>query len=103
MIRENTGKFAIGRTLVTTAGTPVQMADLDVPGGYTAIIKALDGNTANVFLAISRTNAGNAATRFILRPGAAIEVSPRNLALFWVNATTNGEGVEYFIEGVLDA
>lgn len=86
---ENEEVFAF-RLTVTTSGVPVQMPFRNFRGGFEATIKALNTNTANIYVDGSNINI---ATSFPLGPGEALKVTPNNLNEFFIDADVNGEGV----------
>lgn len=86
-------------TTVTTAGTPVNLADISIPDGFSLAIRGLTANGAGlIYVANSSANTGSAANRFILRAGDVIILNITNTNLVWIDASVNGAGIEFVIE-----
>lgn len=80
---------------VATAGTPVQLDDVEVAAEQTILIKAKTGNAGIITIGNSSDTAdsGN-SDYFSLAAGEAIEVDGQNTNEVWIDATENGDGVE---------
>lgn len=85
---ENKKSFKTFRVTVATAGTPVQLRDMNIPDGYKLIIKALDANTG-VMLTGETSDA--AKTGFELGAGQSIGYNLQNSNMVWVDASVSGE------------
>ena len=79
-------------TITSKTGFPV-------PDGVTVCMKAMTGNTANIYVGGSSTEAVNTGSSyFLLRPGEAVEYQVSNLNAIWIDVTTNDDGVEITLE-----
>jgi hypothetical protein len=78
-----------GRTLVTTAGTRVQLAT----GTITSVtIKALSSNTGTIYIGTSTVTATNG---FQLGAGESVSMDIGTLGVLYIDSSVNGEGVTY--------
>lgn len=85
--------------IVTTAGTPVQLADQAVPPGVSVTVKAKEGNTGKITVGYSSVTALHTnAFYFSLVPGGARDWQVQNASSIWIDSEVNGEGVEYTFE-----
>jgi len=80
-----------GQQAVTTAGTRVQLPSAAC---IAATIKALPGNTNNIYLGDSAVSSANG---HVLAAGDAVNVAIDNLNRFYIDADTNGEGISYLL------
>lgn len=100
------GKFlANGKTLVTVAGTPVQLATSGYQPIHAFLIEVLPTNTGRIYVGLAGMN----KTTFVgvlailavptanLLPtfSAAITIAPNGLHMedLWIDAEVNGEGI----------
>lgn len=87
-----------GQKNVTTSGTPVQLANQSVENDQIVLLKAKAANTGSITIGSSSTTALNSGTGFFkLAAGQSIEIRCTNTNLIWIDATVNGEGIEYFV------
>lgn len=82
---------ANGHKTVTDAGTAEQLADVAC---VAATIKALPGNTNNIYLGDSGVDDTNG---HVLAPGDAVNVAIDNLNRFYIDADSDGEGISYLV------
>ena len=88
-----------GQKTVATAGTPVQLPDLEIPDGYPVTVIAKTGNTGYIYLGKSEAECGNSVLRFDgLSAGLAHSLKIKNLKEIWVDASVDGEGVSWSVE-----
>lgn len=86
-----------GRTVVTTAGTRVQLA---AQGGLSRVgavaITAFAANTGVIVVGGSTVVAATGTRRGTpLAAGASMTIETDDLSDIWLDATVNGEGVTY--------
>lgn len=79
-----------GQKTVATAGSAEALAGST--SSRWVIIKALIGNTDNVFVGDSDVTSANG---YILTPGEAIGLDVNNLATVYLDVAVNGEGVSF--------
>ena len=94
----NRPNFYTGTVTITSAGTAQQGPAVQIPPGFSAVIKGRDGNTGNVFFAPSATEAQTAASRITVAPGSAARMFITSLDLVWFDAVTTNDVVELFVE-----
>lgn len=95
----NPSKIRARLTTVTTAGIAVQLeTEYPVPDGIAVMIKASPGNSGNVFIGGTQTEAQTSGQRYTLKPNETVELQITNLNLIWVDTATSGDGVEYILE-----
>lgn len=95
-----TDKYTFGRTTVASAGGGTQLANVKVEPKSEACIRAIPGNTGNVYIGNSLSNAANVNNRLTLKPGDSIEgLNCLNLNIFYLNVDTANDGIEYAVEG----
>lgn len=95
----NTSTLYTAQQNVTTSGTPVQLTAQSVPQGAVAMVKAKSGNAGTITVGFSSATALNTGTsHFKLAANQAVSVQVNNLNAVWIDATTNGEGVEIIVE-----
>jgi len=80
-----------GRKAVAAAGTDVALAASQALASGVQI-KALWANTGYIYVG---TEGVAAATGFELAAGESVFIATDNLALVWLDAAVNGEGVSY--------
>lgn len=78
-----------GQITVTTAGTAVQGSAVDLIGGV--FIRALEGNTGNVYVGNDGAGDVTSSNGFELGPGDIIYIPVQNLSDLWFDAATNGD------------
>lgn len=93
----NTETWSSGRLNVTTAGTAEQLPDQAVPNGFAVVVKALDGNTGNIFIGKDKATAEGASS-FPIGAAQALTLKVDNVNDIWVDAAVDGEGVAWAVE-----
>lgn len=87
-----------GQKNVTTSGTPVQLATQSVESDQIVLLKAKSANTGFITVGDTSAHALNSGAGFYkLAAGQSIEIRCTNTNLIWIDATVNGEGIEYFV------
>ena len=79
-----------GQKTVTTAGTAETLASST--SVRSVCIKALHGNTNNVYVGDSSVDSSNG---YVLDSGETLCIDIQNLATIYIDTDTNGEGVSY--------
>lgn len=83
---------------VTTSGTPVQLPDKPVANEEYLYIKGKNANTGAIFIGTSSANAlKTAGIAYTILKNEVIKLKVENARLIWIDAATNGEGVECLI------
>ena len=85
-----------GGKTVAAAGTAEQLDSL--PINACVVVKALSGNTGDIFLSNTKTRAETSGLRFTMAANDKLRLCIPNLNLIWVNVSVNGEGVEHAVE-----
>jgi hypothetical protein len=99
VIVPNKNTWRHGQKIVTTAGTPVQLPDLEIPDGYAVTVIAKTGNSGYIYLGKSQADCANSVLRFDgLSAGLAHSLKVKNLKEIWVDANVDGEGVSWSVE-----
>ncbi|TEU00356.1 MAG: hypothetical protein E3J29_01935 [Dehalococcoidia bacterium] len=83
--------IANGQKTVTNHGTAEQLPSAAC---VAATIKALPGNSGNIYLGDSGVDSSNG---HVLAPGDAFNVAIDNLNRFYIDADNDGEGVSYLV------
>ena len=78
-----------GRSTVTTAGTRVQLPSA---AGVAVSVKALPGNTNNIYLGDSAVSSANG---HVLDAGDVVNLAIDNLNRLYIDADTNGDNLSY--------
>ena len=95
----NKPTFATGQKDVPSAGTPEQLDDLPVPGGFQLTVIAKTGNTGYIYLGKNKSDCANNKRRFDgLGAGLAVSLRVKNASAVWVDASVTGEGVSWIVE-----
>ena len=84
--------FYHGQTTVTTAGTEVALGASQVLAEGIVTIKALNGNTGNVFVG---KNPVSSTTGYELGASEVITLTVDNIAEIYIDSSVNGEGVSW--------
>ena len=89
----------INRVTVTTAGTPVQGPDQEVPPGYNVVVRQRrHSGTVNGYVAFSDADTANDNRRSVLRDNDSISFRLRNLAWLWFDSDTSATNFEIIVE-----
>lgn len=84
---------------ISSAGTPVQGTDYQVPAGAEVVIKAGRSNTGVVTVAESSANAVNSSSNnFDLTAGQAVSVQVQNTNQLWFDSTVSADTVKVLFE-----
>lgn len=94
----NRATFATGQKDVTAAGTGENLIAQAIPDGFSVVIKAKNTNTGRIRVGNSKANAESTTVAFTLGSSQDVKLYVTNLNLVWVDATVNGEGVEWIVE-----
>lgn len=95
---ENAAGLTQGHDTVATAGTAEALnggAALAVPDGHAVKIKALPGNTGNVYVGDSTVSASSG---YVLTPGDTVSIQVADVATIYADVDTGGEGVSWTVE-----
>ena len=95
---KNPKMIATKRTLVPVAGTATQLPNFVVPFDRYLTIKALGGNTDEVFIGNSKTESEDESFRYPMEPGEILQYKIRNTAQLWLDAAVSGEGIVWTVE-----
>lgn len=87
-----------GQKDVVAAGTAEQLPDVPIPDGFEGVVRAKPGNTSDIYLGKSKSEATRSTSRITLAAGEAMKLRVQNFSLWFVDAAVSGEGVEYFVE-----
>ena len=98
----NRGAFYTNQFPITTSGTPVHLAYLEIPNGFQILLKHRAKGAATgsyITVGTSSVNALNTSTsNYALAIGDILELAVTNLNLIWVDSTVNGEILEVVVE-----
>lgn len=94
----NRNAWAHGQQRCAVPGTAVQLPNVPVPDGFALAIRAIPGNTDNIFLGNSQANAQNPALRLTFARGTGPSLYITNANLVWLDAVVVGEGIDYWVE-----
>lgn len=94
----NRSSWGHGQKTVTAHGTAEQLASVSVPDGFALAVRALPGNTGNIYLGDSKANAEDADERITFAAGLGLTLMINNANLIWVDSAVDGEGVDYWVE-----
>lgn len=90
----------IGRKVVTTAGTPVRLSDLELPIVESVVIAALATNRGSIYVGtqdVSGVSGNEKGWKLDVSSGTSDRVVFERQQLFdvWIDATVSGEGVHW--------
>lgn len=94
----NPGDISVGRKLVGSAGTAVQLPSVLVPYDFEVVICAPSGNTGTIYLGNSKVNAEDHNTAFPLKKGGAVELKIKSLGIMWIDSSVSSEGINWIVE-----
>ncbi len=69
-----------------------------VADGFELVVRALPGNTTNIFLGNSKANTEDTDKRLTFSAGNGPTLKVKNANEVWVDAVTADEGVDYWVE-----
>jgi len=87
-----------GQKKVDAAGTAEQLPSQAVPDGFELVVRALPGNTGNIFLGKTKALAESAIARLQFSAGNGPTLKVKNADQVWLDAAVNDEGVDYWVE-----
>lgn len=83
---------------VTTSGTPVNLPENPITNEEFLYIKGKNTNTGAIFVGTSSANAlKTAGIAYTILKNEVVKLKVENARLIWIDAATNGEGVECLI------
>ena len=96
MALESRSKFTVEEVEVATAGTPVQLSDIQAAESAELVIKAKRSNLGAIKIGESSLQAQ--AGKFTLEPGEAIKLRISNANKIYMDAEVSGDKVELIVE-----
>lgn len=87
-----------GQKTVAVPGTAVQLPDLLIPDSFEIVVRALPGNTDNIYLGKTKAKAESATDRLTYSKGQGLTLKVTNANQVWVDAAVGDEGVDYWLE-----
>jgi len=96
MALESKSKFTVAEATVATAGTPVQLSDIQAAESAELVIKAKRSNFGAI--KIGESSAQALAGKFTLEPGEAVKLRISNANKIYIDAETSGDKVELIVE-----
>jgi len=89
----------IRRVRVTTAGTTVQGPGIDVPKGFTTVIRMRrHSGTPNGYVAMSEHAVSSTETRIEMRDNDSVSINVSNWSKLWFDADSNTTDFELIVE-----
>ena len=89
----------IRRVRVTTAGTALQGPGIDVPKGFTTVVRMRrHTGTPNGYIALSEHAVSSTDTRIEMRDNDSISINVSNWSKIWFDADTNTTDFELIVE-----
>jgi len=79
-------------------GTAVQLPDVLIPDGFAIAVRALPGNTDNIYLGKSKAMAESATDRLTYSKGNGLTLKVKNANQVWLDVAVGDEGVDYWFE-----
>lgn len=98
MAMRNRISWGHGHQTVTVPGTAEQLPNLPVPGGFSLVVRALPGNTGDIYLGRTKALAEDADERITFSRGNGLTLQIHNAYRVWVDAALAGEGVDFWVE-----
>ncbi len=92
---KNPALLSVGKKRVPTPGTAEKLPDMAIPEGMKVVIKAIRGNTNDIYLATSPSEAVDHSVAFILDGNEEREIEIDNLGRFWIDADTANDGIQW--------
>jgi len=83
---------------IATPGEPKQLSPMLIPDGMMVVVRALPGNTGDVYVGKSKTLVKNPDKRIALAAKDYVRMRVQNTNLIWVDAAVGTEGVDYWCE-----
>ena len=89
----------IRRVRVTTAGTKVQGPGIDVPKGFTTVVRMRrHSGTPNGYIAMSEHAVSSTDTRIEMRDNDSVSINVSNWSKLWFDADSNTTDFELIVE-----
>ena len=96
MALESRSKFIVEEATVASAGTPVQLADIQAAESAELVVKARSSNLG--VLKIGESESQAQAGKFTLEPGEAIKLRISNANRIYIDAEVSGDKAELIVE-----
>jgi hypothetical protein len=96
----NKPSFYTNQKDVTTPGIPVQLDDVEVPPGCELTVLAKPTNAGYIYFGTEQTISQSTRRFNGLSAGLAKNFKITNANLIWIDASSAGEGVSYYVERV---
>ncbi len=96
MALESRSKFIVEEATVASAGTPVQLADIQAAESAELVVKARNSNLGVIKIGESESQAQ--AGKFTLEPGEAIKLRISNANRIYIDAEVSGDKAELIVE-----
>ena len=97
-LRNNRPSWYHDKTTVSAPGTAEPLETLVIPDGFALVVRALVGNTGNIFLGRTKALAEDTARRLPFSKGNGLTLNIKNANLVWVDSQVVSEGVDYWVE-----
>ena len=97
-LRSNRPSWTHGQKTVSAHGTAEQLPSLIIPDGFELVVRALPGNTNNIYLGKTKALAESATDRLQFSAGNGVTLKVKNTDQVWVDADDDNEGVDYWVE-----
>ena len=94
----NPTDISVGRKLVASVGTAVQLPSVSIPYDFEVVVLALSENTGTIYLGNSKDTAEDHNTAFPLTKGGAVELKIKNLNILWMDSSVSSEGINWIVE-----
>jgi len=96
--RPNRPSWTHGQKRVAAHGTAEQLPSQVIPDGFDLVVRALPGNTNNIYLGKTKALAESATDRLTFSAGNGITLKVKNADRVWGDAAVADEGVDYWTE-----
>jgi len=96
--RPNRPSWTHGQKTVAVPGTAEQLPSQVIPDGFELVVRALPGNTNNIYLGKTKALAESATDRLTFSKGNGLTLKVKNADQVWVDAAVADEGVDYWTE-----
>jgi len=96
--RPNRPSWDHGHKTVAVPGTAEQLPSQVIPDGFDLVVRALPGNTNNIYLGKTKALAESATDRLQFSAGNGVTLKVKNTNQVWVDADDDDEGVDYWTE-----
>ena len=96
MALESKSKFTVEEATVATAGTPVQLSNIQAAESAELVVKARRSNLGVIKIGESAAQAQ--VGKFNLEPGEAVKLRISNANKIYIDAEVSGDKVELIVE-----